>query len=307
MRASTTGGIMAWVLCALLPGIAAMTWVWGWGVLWNVVLLSIACVACELASLLLRGLSRSDVFRQLTDGSALVTAWLIAIALPPFAPAGVLLVAAAGAVGVAKHAYGGLGSNLFNPAMVGYAIVLLAFPQHLADWPLQASQHTDALSGATVLTDFRFRSGLTVAEFELARPSDPQIIAWAFLAGGMLLMLLRLIAWRIPLAIAVGVGLCAAFGYDNGSSSSLGGWWFHLSSGGLMTAALFVATDPVTHPSRPAHQMLFGLMIGMLIYLLRAFGTQPDAIAFAILLGNCVTPLFNRFAHKQAELRHAER
>ena len=298
----TTRGIMGWVLMAMLPGIIAMTSVWGLGVLWNVVLLSVVCAVAELAGTAARGTrDRQALTKAVGDGTALVTGWLIAIALPPYTHVGVLCVAGLAAVLLGKHAYGGTGRNVFNPAMVGYAVALVSFPTLLAEWPAigATAPQVDTLSGATLLSEFRYRDGLTVAEFSArlgATSQAQQWVAWAFAAGGGLLMAMKLIAWRVPLALLAGVGIGALFGFDNGSSQSLGSFGFHLTSGGLMAAAFFVATDPVTHPKLPAHQIVFGLMIGLLIYLIRGFGVQPDAIAFAILLGNCVTPLLNRRA-----------
>ena len=296
----STPAIMATVLAALAPGIAAMTAVWGFGVVWNVLWLSVFCVFLEATALYLRGHHSWQALRfQLRDYSALVTAWLMAIALPPQMPLGVLLVASLAAIGLAKHAYGGLGRNVFNPAMAGYAVVLISYPAHLAAWPLLQPELADALSGATLLSEFRFRDGLTADEFALSYAAAwkaQQMIPWAFAAGGLVLLYLKLIAWRIPAGVFAGIALCALFGNDSGSSQSLGSMGLHLSSGGLVAAAFFVATDPVTHPHRHTHQLMFGAGVGMLVYLIRGFGTQPDGIAFAILLANCVTPLLNRRA-----------
>lgn len=298
-----TSRVMLWVLAALLPGIAAMTYVWGLGVLWNVAILSLACMAVEVLAFLLRGTrSSAALIFQIRDYTALVTAWLIAICLPPFTPAAVLGLAAVAAIALGKHAYGGLGRNIFNPAMVGYAVVLVCFPQHLAAWPSLA-EHTDALSGATILTDFRYRVGITTGEFDLLYApvaAAHQLIALCFCLGGLLLTYLRVLAWRIPVAVFAAIAAGALFGFDQGSSTSLGSAWFHWTSGGFVAAAFFIATDPVTHPRLARHQIYYGLLIGALIYLIRAYGTFPDGIAFAVLLANCVTPLLNRMAVDKA-------
>ena len=288
----TTPSIMRWVACALLPGLAAMTWFWGVGILVNAVFLCAFCLLAEAACTYARGGSQL-MRRSLTDGSALVTGLLIAICLPPDVAAWPLAVAAAGSIGLAKHAYGGLGRNLFNPAMVGFAIILVAFPAQLAIWPAGI----DGLSGATLLSDFRYRGGQTVADFlptHAAAFSAAQVSAWAFAAGGAMLIAKGLIAWRIPLGMLLALSTCALVGYDQGSSQSLGSPWFHMHAGGLAAAALFVATDPVTHPREPRDQLLFGITIGALVYLIRAFGSYPDGIAFAVLLANCLTPLLDR-------------
>jgi len=296
-RSPTTPQIMGLVLLALSPGVAAMTWVWGWGVLFNVVVLATLCVLIEGVTATKFAFTSAHAWARarsaVCDGSALVTAVLIAICLPPYTPVWPLCVAALAAIGLAKHAYGGLGRNLFNPAMVGFAFVLVAFPAELSLWP-SVSETTDGLTGATLLTDFRYRDGMTTAEFTAghsAAMSANRLIALAFLVGGVALLVLRLIAWRIPVAITIGIAVAALFGHDQGSSQSLGSVWFHVQVGGMMAAALFVATAPVTHPSDPRDQWLFGILIGVLAYSIRGLGSYPDGIAFAILLANCVTPL----------------
>ena len=331
-----TEHIMLIVLGALVPGIGAMAAVWGWGILWNIAILSAACGTMEIISLMFKGqrhgslLSQpgnarrssttvadsvtdnsghnlsywADILHQCRDFSWLVTAWLIALCLPPFTHWWVLCIAALGAIGLAKHAYGGLGHNIFNPAMVGYAIILVSFPTALTSWPtivevtsIATPDVVDGFSGATLLTEYRYRAGLTNVEFagQYAEViSNTELISYAFLLGGGVLIYLRLVAWRVPMGMLLGVAFAALVGYDQGSSESVGGLWFHITSGGFVVAALFVATDPVTHPMSQKHQYLFGALIGVLIYAIRGFGVYPDGIAFAILLGNCVTPLFNR-------------
>lgn len=298
----STAHIMQAVMLALVPGIAAMSFVWGPGVLWNVVLLSLACLLVEACCLLARGRARPEVLFQLKDCTALLTAWLMAICLPPYAHVGLLLLAALAAIGLAKHAYGGLGRNVFNPAMVGYVVILVSFPQSLAHWPA-AADAVDAFTGATLLTEFRYREGITSAEFAVLHAeavSAQLLIAAAFLAGGVALTYKRLLAWRIPAAMFAATAACALIGYDQGSSLSLGSAWFHWTTGGFVAAAFFIATDPVTHPRQPRQQIVFGLVIGVFIYLIRGFGGFPDGIAFAVLFANCLTPLLNRVAARSS-------
>ena len=192
-----------WRVClALVPGIAAMTYVWGWGVLWNIAWLILFC--CVLESLFTLNARTTTV----TDGSAVLTALLMAICLPPFVGLHVLVVAALFAIGLAKFAYGGLGRNLFNPAMVGYAAVLVSFPTALSQWP----NASDALSGATLLTEFRYREGLTSAEFLLNVTGRWEAHVWLALAfglGGVALLVMKIIHWRLPAAVTVGIALAA--------------------------------------------------------------------------------------------------
>lgn len=296
---------MTWVLVALLPGLGAMTYVWGIGIVYNVALLSIICLATEAAAVFakqaLGNAPGENTVKKwsghLFDGSTLVTAWLIAICLPPFTNFGILSLAGLAAIGLAKHAYGGLGRNIFNPAMVGYAVILVSFPSHLALWPASSDGGIDHLTGATILSDFRYRVGITTTEFtSLFAPNlqDQRLIAYSFLAGGLFLLVKKLLAWRIPVSMLAGVGFAALFGYDQGSSMSSGSAVFHWTSGGFIAAAFFVATDPVTHPRGARPQIIFGFTVGLMTYLIRAYGTFPDGIAFAILFANCLTPLMNR-------------
>ena len=192
--------------------------------------------------------------------------------------------------------------------MVGYAIILLSFPQALAAWPALGGAEnlaSDALSGATYLSEFRYRDAMTVDEFLLNNPQvmHQQVIAGLFLLGGLGLIYLRIISWRIPLALLITVGLLASVTYDQGSTQSMGSAWFHWATGGTMAAAFFVATDPVTHPSRHSHQIIFAVSIGILLFVIRTQGNLPDGIAFAVLLANCATPLLNRI-HRQREKQH---
>ena len=309
-----TPNVMAWVLVALLPGLAGMTFYFGLGVLWNLFWLSALCLATEVLVVALRtgslspALLRAPLQNNLGDGTTLLAAWLIAICLPPYVSIQILAVAALASIGLAKHAYGGLGNNIFNPAMVGYAVILLSFPQALAAWPALGGAEnlaSDALSGATYLSEFRYRYAMTVDEFLLNNPQvlHQQIIAGLFLFGGLGLIYLRIISWRIPLALLITVGLLASVTYDQGSTQSMGSAWFHWATGGTMAAAFFVATDPVTHPSRHSHQIIFAVSIGILLFVIRTQGNLPDGIAFAVLLANCATPLLNRI-HRQREKQH---
>ena len=313
-RIIKTPNVMAWVLVALLPGLTGMTFYFGLGILWNLFWLSALCLATEVLVVALRtgslspALLRAPLQNNLGDGTTLLAAWLIAICLPPYVSIQILAVAALASIGLAKHAYGGLGNNIFNPAMVGYAIILLSFPQALAAWPALGGAEnlaSDALSGATYLSEFRYRDAMTVDEFLLNNPQvmHQQIIAGLFLLGGLGLIYLRIISWRIPLALLITVGLLASVTYDQGSTQSMGSAWFHWTTGGTMAAAFFVATDPVTHPSRHSHQIIFAVSIGILLFVIRTQGNLPDGIAFAVLLANCATPLLNRI-HRQREKQH---
>ena len=284
----STRGVMLRTGAALIPALVAATYCFGPGVLVNLAVTVSAGVALEAGWVW----ARFRALDAVKDGSTPVTCTLIAIAVPPGLEPGILVFAAAMGVILAKQFYGGIGKNVFNPAMVGYAAALVAFPAHFADW--------DALTGATALDALRFRGGATIAEtwrqpvFGTIGAHGFEIVNAAALAGGLYLCVTRIANWRMPLAVLGALGACAALGYDNGSSASLGSPLFHWFSGGTMLAAFFIATDPVTSPSSPRAQWVFGVGIGVLIFLIRSFGGYPDGIAFAVLLANLAAPALDR-------------
>ena len=292
-----TRTIMWTVAAALMPAAFASALFWGASVLVNLLIAVATGVAVEAVCAGLLGRSPAEVRRAATDGSTVVTALLVGLALPPGADPYVITIAMLCAVGLAKYLYGGLGQNPFNPAMTGYAVVLVSFPTALAVWPAGV----DGTTGATALVSFFHRGGQTVADvwgptggFGAVGGAGFEWVGAAALAGGVLLIALKVIHWRIPVAVLTGVGVCAALGYDGGSSASHGSPLFHWFTGGTMLAAFFIATDPVTHPSHARDQWLFGVLVGALIWVCRAFASYPDGIAFAVLLANCVTPVLDR-------------
>ena len=268
------------VLIALVPAVAAATWAFGPLVLAQCAVALIAGAAFDVLCLALR----KRPVRPFVDRSTPVTCLLIALGVPPLAPLWIVAVAVAIAIVLAKELYGGLGRNVFNPAMAGYAAVLVAYPQALA--------YIDATTGATALDALRFRGGATVADtasgpaFGLVGGAGFELVNAAALLGGVYLLLVRVVHWRIPVAVLLGLGLPAAIFYDSGSSASLGSPLFHWFAGASMLAAFFIATDPVTAPQRAGHQWLFGLGIGAIVFLIRSTGSYPDGVAFAVLLGN---------------------
>ncbi len=290
--ALVTRGIMLRTGAALIPALLAATYCFGPGVLVNLAVAVSAGVAMEAGWVW----ARFRKFDAVKDASTPVTCALIAIAVPPALDPGILIFAAAMAVILAKQLYGGIGKNVFNPAMVGYAAALVAFPAHFSGWEAD----WDALTGATALDVFSFRGGATVAEvwrppaFGLIGAHGFEIVNAAALVGGLYLCAVRIANWRMPVAVLGALGACAALGYDNGSSASLGSPLFHWFSGGTMLAAFFIATDPVTAPSSAGAQWIFGLAIGVLIYCIRSFGGYPDGIAFAVLLANLAAPALDK-------------
>ncbi len=304
------------VLLASLPGLAALTWLFGWGYLLNIAWAS--CIAILIEALALRMRRRS--LHSLRDGSALVTAWLLGLALPPFCPWWLSMLAVLFAIICGRQIFGGLGHNPFNPAMLGYILALVVFPATMSAWPevrgwqghqppdllttlraIWQPASVDALTAATPLDSFRFRSGLTVSEFQSGRAGLVGGRGWewvnlAFLLGGLLLLYNRIFTWHAPVGMLAGLCLCSLLFYDGGSSASLGSPLFHLLTGATMFGAFFILTDPVTAAVDAKMRLMLGCMVGILVFGIRSWGAYPDGIAFAILLANMMTPLLNRFA-----------
>ena len=282
---------MRFVLLALVPGVLCMLPMLGMALLVQLAFAAACGIAIEAACLKLRGRA---LRRNLVDGSALVTSLIIALCLPPGTPLFVLLIALAGGLGLAKHAYGGLGNNVLNPAMAGYALVLVAFPSDLSMWVV------DGVTSATPLEVFRFRGTATVGEiwpeaFGILGGRGWEWVNLGFLLGGIGLLAMHIIRWQAPVAFLVSLSLCAGLGYDGGGSGSLGSPGMHLFTGGTMLCAWFVVTDPVTAPAHPRGQLIFGALIGLMVFLIRSFGAYADGIAFAVLLGNIAAPLIDEY------------
>lgn len=333
-----TQSLMLWVLAATLPGVASMTWFFGWGTLINILLAS--CFALGFEALMLSLRQRPLAF-FLRDGSALVTAWLLALALPPLAPWWLVLVATGCALVLGKHLYGGLGQNPFNPAMLGYVVVLISFPVEMTSWPawrgieqLVPELHatlglTDALrhvfqpgslaaldgwSMATPLDVVKNNSSLSMDELRAQQPVFGTLAghAWewvslAYLAGGALLLYKRIFSWHAPLGMLAALALMSLLFWGGSGSNSNGSPVFHLLSGATMLGAFFIITDPVSGATSKLGRLIFGCGVGVLVYVIRAWGGYPDAVAFAVLLMNLAAPTIDyyttprTYGHRKAQ------
>ncbi|MCB1864375.1 MAG: RnfABCDGE type electron transport complex subunit D [Chromatiales bacterium] len=312
---NTVTRLMAWVLAALLPGTLAMQLIFGVGVWLNIGLAVVSAVVVEATALILRG---RPLGRALGDLSAVVTGWLIALCLPPLAPWWLPVTAAALAVAFGKHLYGGLGRNPFNPAMVGYCAVLIAFPAEIAAWPAASSTpadfatslqavfgtaHLDAVSGATPLD--HLRTGLTRGLEMPALAAGPMwghlgAVGWewiscGFLLGGLVLALRGIIGWRISLTVLAGLLIPATIAWLV-APAHYATPWIHALSGATLLGAFFIATDPVTAATTKRGQLMYGAGIGLITWIIRAYGGYPDGFAFAVLLMNTAAPLIDRYA-----------
>lgn len=319
----STAGIMKLVLLATLPGAAAMTYFFGWGTLINLGLAAITAVAAEAAILALR---KRPVAFYLKDCSALVTGVLLALALPPLAPWWLVVVGTLFAIVIAKQLYGGLGYNPFNPAMVGYVVLLISFPVEMVQWPLPKPLLADSLSlpgiseslavvfagtplldgvtGATPLDLFKHNSGLLVEQMEQRTPmfSDARWagVGWewvnlGFLAGGILLLSRKVFTWHAPVGMLGTLLLLSLMFNDGGSSASKGSATLHLLSGATMLGAFFIITDPVSSATSTRGRLIYGALIGLLTFMIRGWGNYPDGVAFAVLLANFAAPFIDYY------------
>lgn len=309
---------MGLVLLACLPGLLALLWLHGWGVLLNLLLCASTALLCEAALLKLRA---QPLNATLNDGSALVTAVLLAASLPTLAPWWLPVVATGVAIGIGKQAFGGVGRNLFNPAMVGYAFALLSFPLQMNHWPgpvpglLDSVQQVfagvdqiDAWARPTLLDGLRHNRSLTIDELFTSHPGfgnmggrDSEWVNLAFLLGGLFLLQRKVISWHAPLGVLAGLFVFSLLGWNGSGSDSNGSPLLHLFSGSTMLAAFFIATEPVSGPRSAWARLWFGLGVGLLIYLIRTWGSYPEGTAFAILLMNLVAPTLDRLALRRQQ------
>jgi len=294
----TVPRVMFQVLAALAPVLAVLVYLHGPRPVMLLVVAAVTALACEALAMRLRGRAARPALR---DGSVLVTAALLALAVPPGLPWWLLVFGTAVAVLLAKHAYGGLGQNPFNPAMVGYAVLLVSFPLEMTQWPAPGAGW-DAVTGATALDTLRtgLRESYTMQEI-LAGPAFGRVGAsggeWvnlAALAGGLYLLARRVIRWHIPVAVLAGLAVPAALAhlFDPGAYA---GAAFHLASGAAMLGAFFIATDPVSAATSDRGRLVYGAGIGLLTWIIRSWGGFPEGLAFAVLLMNLAAPLIDRY------------
>lgn len=324
-RPTSVRRIMGEVLLALLPALAVYAWLFGIGVLVQVLIASIAALAAEWVMLTILGKPRA-LF--LGDLSALVSAALIGLAFPPIAPWWLVFTATALAIVIAKHLYGGLGQNPFNPAMVAYALMIVSFPALMSQWPgsgqLDAATQlglifgserlVDAITSATPLDALRtglHGAGASVASvlnghaFGVLGGRGWEWISLAYLAGGLYLLARRIITWHVPLAfLGVLAALSAIAWLANPQSFATP--WFHIASGGALLGAFFILTDPVSGATTPRGKLLFASGAALMTWIIRTWGAYPDGVAFATLLMNLCVPLIDMktqppvFGHKKS-------
>ena len=311
---------MGLVLFAMLPGLLALHWIFGPGIWLHIAVMVPAAILGEAAILLMRG--RNPLY-ALGDLSAILTALLLAAALPPLLPWWMAVLGTLFAVILAKQLYGGLGQNPFNPAMVGYAILVISFPKEMTSWLAPAglagstvswgesaqiifglanAPAIDVFTGATPLGELKstLSQGVTLQEAAQQLPSGLlagpgwEWINIAFLVGGLVLIATRTISWHIPVGVLSGLFLIALI-FNIADPDSYATPLYHLLSGGIMLGAFFIATDPVTACTTPNGRIWFGVGVGVLDYIIRTWGGYPDAVAFSVLIMNMFAPLIDHF------------
>ncbi len=325
-----TSRIMLLVVLATLPGIAAQLWFFGWGTLLQIIL---ACVSALAAEALVLRLRKQQIGAILGDNSALLTGLLLAVSVPPFTPWWMVVLGTVFAVIIAKQLYGGLGHNPFNPAMIGYVVLLISFPVQMTSWlpPFEiaktvpglmdavqiiftghaATGHTmdslrmgiDGISQATPLDTFKtsLHAGHPVDEIlksaiysGVLAGAGWQWVNLGYLLGGIFLLWQKTIRWHIPVAFLVSLTVCSTLGWIF-SPQSLASPQLHLLSGATMLGAFFILTEPVTASTTNKGRLIFGALAGLLVWLIRSFGGYPDGVAFAVLLANITVPLIDYF------------
>jgi len=315
----STAWVMQQVIFATIPGIIALTYFFGFGTLVNIIWACIVALASEAIFLKLR---KRPIGFYLKDYSALVTAVLLGIALPPYAPWWVVMLGVGFAIMIAKQLYGGMGYNPFNPAMVAYITLLISLPVQMTQWaaPLIVGETgtiglvdaflnnfgfvnaIDAHTMATPLDVFKQNNSLMMEQLWSNNSQFGHFggVGWewanlGFLIGGLYLLARRIFTWHAPVSMLIALTLCSLINYDGGSSASGGSPLFHLFTGATMLGAWFIVTDPVTSAVSNRGRIVYGACIGILVYIIRVWGNYPDAVAFAVLLMNFAAPFIDHY------------
>jgi Na+-translocating ferredoxin:NAD+ oxidoreductase subunit D len=323
---SSVSNIMWQVMLALSPATLFGIWCFGWPA-FNLFVITIAsAVFFEAFCIRLSGRMAKPV---ILDGSAVLTGWLLAMTLPPWSPWWIGVVGSALAIILGKQVYGGLGQNLFNPAMLARVTLLISFPIEMTTWanvsPLFFSQSPDLVDSIRMtlsgLEPLDARTGATQLGYIKTEFSQnrllPEIlkdysgflnfIGWTrgslgetstllLAGGGIWLMKQKIIHWQIPVSLLGTVALLATIFHTLDGQHYVSPF-LHLNSGAMMCVAFFIATDYVTSPNTPAGQLVFGAGCGLLIFVIRTWGAYPEGAGFAVLLMNAATPLIDHYIH----------
>ena len=320
----STRKIMKDVLIALAPSMLVAVYFYGLSAIKLLLVAVIACMGVEF--LIQKYLMRTKV--TVTDLSAAVTGVLLALNLPPTAPWWVIVIGSVVAIGVAKMTFGGLGHNIFNPALVGRVFLLISFPVIMTDWtvPVPASWFRpgmDAVTGATPLALIKegLAQGQTVEQILSANPdltygqmlfaraggSAGEASALAIILGFVYLLIRRVIRPHIPVTIILTVAVMSGIFWLIDPSQYTDPL-FNILTGGVLLGSVFMATDYVTSPMTAKGMVIYGIGIGIITVLIRFFGSYPEGVSFAILIMNSIVPLLNKYikpARFGKEVSHA--
>lgn len=293
------------VIIALIPALAVSFYFFGWGAFVVTLTSVVACMLFEwLISCFLMGRKELTIL----DGSAILTGLLLALNVPSTLPLWIIVIGALVAIGIGKMSFGGLGSNIFNPAIVGRVMLLISFPVQMTSYPMPRGMEAtlDATSGATPLAIakgvVRGSEGFTMDKLPSlvdnllgsVGGSLGEVSAVALLIGFAYLLIRKVITWHIPVAIIATVAIFAGI-MNLANPEVYAGPLFHILSGGLLLGAIFMATDYVTSPMSNSGMLLYGVMIGIITMLIRLFGAYPEGMSFAILFMNGIVPIINRY------------
>lgn len=292
------------VVIALIPVLVIAIITFGWSALWVTLISTGACLLTEW-------IITAWVFRKpctLWNGSAVITGILLGFNLPSILPWWMIIIGAVVAIGIGKMSFGGLGCNIWNPALVGRVFLLLSFPAAMTTWPVGinspysprvstgasiAASSADGNTGATILT-YLNAGNIDLSDYDFMdmsigymNGSLGEVGGFAILLGLLYLLVTGVITWHIPISI---LASAAFFSWVFGGNPIL-----DIFAGGLLLGAVFMATDYVTSPMTHTGQLIFGFMIGFITIVIRRFGAYPEGVSFAILLMNSFVPLINRY------------
>lgn len=319
----TVRAIMNRVLWALVPAVICYVYFFGWGLLIQIAIAVAVGLGCEAAMLKLR---QRPIKPFLQDHSAIVTGVLLAFCIAPLSPWWITTIGMFFAIVIAKQLYGGLGYNPFNPAMVGYVVLLISFPKEMTAWlpphvlnglevgfgdtlkiiflgdfPYKLS--LDAMTMATPLDTVKTELSLSMTVDEIKNGNaifgDFGGVGWEWIGnwiflGGVWLIYKKTINWQIPLAMLGSLFTIALVFYLK-DASLYASPMFHIFSGAAMLGAFFIATDPVSSCTTPTGRIFFGAGVGILTYIIRVWGGYPDGVAFAVLLMNMAAPTIDYY------------
>ncbi len=300
----STQKIMLRVVYAMIPALIWSVFVFGFDALRVTLIAVVACLVFEfiIQKYLLK------VKPSVTDGSALVTAILLAFNVPSNLPWWIIIIGSAAAIGVGKLSFGGLGNNIFNPALVGRVFMLISFPVQMTSWPVNKYAGVDGVTAATPLGIIKegIANGTPISEISKNLPSTTdlflgsmggslgEISAALLILGGLYMLFKKVITWHIPVSIIATVFVYAGIFWLINPEIYIHPL-YHVLTGGLMLGAIFMATDMVSSPMTPKGQLIYGVGIGVITISIRLFGAYPEGISFAILIMNAVTPLLNTY------------